>query len=64
MTARLTLAATIAVFLALLSPAPEAAEITVVNMDDPGEGFNNLLAVSPVAGISFLAYGTHRWACT
>ena len=57
MTARLAPAWAIAVCLVLLSPVAEAADVTVVNLDDPGEGFNNNLAVDPVPGNPSLTRG-------
>jgi hypothetical protein len=42
--------------------AASAATITVVNNDDPGEGFNDATVVSPVGGNSATTLGAQRLA--
>jgi hypothetical protein len=51
-----------ALLLALLDGAAGAATITIVNNDDPGEGFNDATVVSPVGGNSATTLGAQRLA--
>lgn len=60
---RFTLAAG-ALALALLAAAPESARgnavIVIINMDDPGEGFNDLTPAAPVGGNPGTTIGEQR----
>lgn len=61
MTAKRNLTALAAALLLVLTPmAASAATITVVNMDGPGEGFNDPTPVAPVGGNTGTTLGEQR----
>jgi len=47
----------------LAGPAAAAATITIVNLDGPGEGFNDATAAAPVGGNPGLTIGQQRLNC-
>ena len=57
-----TLAAT-ALLAALAAPAWPAATITILNIDGPGEGFNDATAAAPVGGNPGVTVGQQRLNC-
>ena len=55
--------ASAALLVALAAPSFGAATITIINLDGPGEGFNDATPAAPVGGNAGITVGQQRLLC-